>query len=386
MPWPSEILLVGSPGDERVEAFQRVRARRREPPARLLPWLEVIAAPGRLAAAVGPGTLVRLESPGKSFPAHRALIAAGAEVEDAGPAARLSAAAARRLPEERGRILFPRQWYLGLRAVLARLEAELGGASRMAHPPDVACMFDKPASQARLAAAGVPVPEALPPGAAGGWEAIRSGMRARGWSGAFVKLAHGSSGSGVLAVREGPRGPAAFTTVERDGVRLYNTRRVRLVTGEPALAAIVDELAREGVQVERWLPKASLENRPLDLRVLAIGGRPRHTVVRLGRSVITNLQAGGRRGDLAALAAKLGAAAVEGARGVAARAAAAFPRSLAVGVDVLLSPAGAASVLEVNAFGDLLRDALDAGEDPYEAQLAAVQGPPAPPREARCST
>jgi hypothetical protein len=189
----------------------------------------------------------------------------------------------------------------------------------------------------------------------------------------------------VLALRLGPRSPRAFTTVERAGDVLYNTRSIRLCTAERELAAIVDALAREGVQVEPWLPKATLGNRPLDLRVLTLGGAPRHTVVRLGRTVITNLQAGGTRGDLGALEAKLGAGALAAARAAATAAARAFPRSLMTGVDVLLDPSGSATVLEVNAFGDLLRDVLDRGEDPYDAWLAAALGPAAT-SEVPCST
>lgn len=375
MPSPSELLLVGSPGDERVTALQRARAKRGEPPAALVPWREVVEHPGRLRSALRPGVAVRIDSPGKSFEVERALVAAGAEVPDGGDAPRIGAAAAAALAFDRGRLLFPRQWYLGLRAVLARLDEELGEAPRFAHPPDVVTMFDKRVCHGVLAARGAPVPAALGP--VGSWDALRAAMRARGIPRVFVKLAHGSSASGVVALRESPRGPRGFTTVEREGDRLYNTRRIRLVTRERELAGIVDALAREGVQVEEWLPKATLENRPLDLRVLVIAGRPRHTVVRTGRTAITNLQAGGRRGSLDALAAKLGAAAVERARAVAAAAAAAFPRTLAVGADVLIDPVGRPAILELNAFGDLLRGDLDAGEDPQEAQLAAVFGPPA---------
>jgi hypothetical protein len=319
---------------------------------------------------------------------HRALLAAGADVDDPLPAARLSRHAALALGWERGRLLCPRQWYLGFASVLAQVEQELAGGPRMGHPPDIAVLFDKPACHARLLGAA-PVAESLGPVTS--YAELRDRMVVRAADKVFVKLSHGSSASGVLALRTSPRGPRAFTTVERvagvGGDRLYNTQRIQLYAREVEIAAIVDALAREGVHVERWLPKATLDNRPLDLRVVTVAGRPRHIVVRVGRTVITNLHAGARRGDLEALDAKLGGAALADARRAAAAAAATFPKSLMTGVDVLLEPAGRAVVLEVNAFGDLLRGAIDDGENPYEAQLAAIFGPPAGgAAEAPCPT
>ncbi len=385
---PSELLVLGSPGDRRVDLLQAALRRRAAPAARFLSWLDVIDTPGRLAAELTSRTIVRIESPGMCFPVHRALIAAGAGVPDHRPAARISRPAALALAEERGRIWFPRQWFLGFAAVLAQIEAELGGARRMGHPLDIVCLFNKPACHVRLRRAGVPVAEALGP--VESYDELRARMASQGVGKAFVKLAHGSSASGVMALSAAGCGPRAFTTVERvrssHGDRLYNTKRIQLYARESEIAPIVNALAREGVQVERWLPKATLENRPLDLRIVTVAGTARHVVVRLGRTVITNLHTGARRGELAALSAKLGWDAVERARLAAAAAAAAFPRSLMTGVDVLLDPAGRVTVLEVNAFGDLLPGALDRGEDTYEAQLAAVLGPGAPALEMPCST
>lgn len=406
MPSPSDLLVVGSPGDERIERLQKARARRGERPARVLAWTDAALRPGAIAAAVRPSTVVRLDSPGKSFEAERALVAAGAdEPEDdrdlAGRAGAISRTAALALAPERGRLRFSRQWYRGFRATAARVAAAVQGAGgRLTFDAaDVACMFDKRACDARLHAAGVPVAGGQTIGQVGGWEHLRARLGGLGLTRAFVKLAHGSSGAGVLALSLGPRGARAFTTVERvvgaDGAALYSTRAIRLETDERALAAIVDALSREGVHAEPWLPKATLANRPLDLRVLTLAGAARHTVVRLGRTVITNLQAGGTRGDLAALAEKLGEGAVVGARGAAVAASRAFPRSLLAGVDVLLDPRGRPTVLEVNAFGDLLRDVLDRGDDPYDAWLRLVLGSapaagaaprPAGREEAACST
>jgi hypothetical protein len=170
--------------------------------------------------------------------------------------------------------------------------------------------------------------------------------------------------------------------VERtpDGA-LYNSLRVRRYARERDIAAIVDTLAPDGLHLERWLPKASQRGRAADLRVVVVAGRATHAVVRTSRAPMTNLHLGGRRGDLDAVR-----EAVESAGGrwadvlqVCERAAACFPRTLCVGVDLLPATGWRRfTVGEVNAFGDLLpgltglpgSGAEDA--DTYAAQVAAV--------------
>jgi hypothetical protein len=51
----------------------------------------------------------------------------------------------------------------------------------------------------------------------------------------------------------------------------------------------------------------------------------------------------------------------------------AFSRCASLGIDVLLSPdLRAACVIEVNAFGDLLPNVLDRGDDTYTAALRTL--------------
>ncbi len=176
---------------------------------------------------------------------------------------------------------------------------------------------------------------------------------------AFVKLAHGSSASGVLAVETaGPGRVRATTSVERDAAgRLFNSLRVRRCTTEREVAAIVDALAPDGLHIERWLPKASQRGRSADLRVLVVAGRATHAVVRTSRSPMTNLHLGGGRGDLdeARAAVRAAGGSWTGALDVCERAAACFPGTLSVAVDLLPSTGWRRfAVGEVNAFGDLL--------------------------------
>jgi hypothetical protein len=198
----------------------------------------------------------------------------------------------------------------------------------------------------------------------------------------FVKPAHGSSASGVLAVETGGGRIRATTSVERtpDG-RLHNSLRVRRYERERDIAAIVDSLAPDGLHLERWVPKASQQGRAADLRVVVVAGRATHAVVRTSRSPLTNLHLGGSRGDLDAARQAVESAGARWADvlGVCEQAASCFPRTLCVGVDLLPAVGWRrAFVGEVNAFGDLLprlRGLPGSGAealDTYGAQVTAA--------------
>lgn len=385
------VVVVCNPGSEREAALARAAAGAGLAPPLVVPWLELLRGEVSLAAALAgaPGAALRLESPGEEPRVERELLALGAGVDDPEQpdAARLPAAAARALPDDPGRLQHPRQWFLGLRAALDGVTRALAGAPACVvttPPEDVALLFDKPRCHARLAAAGVPVPLALR-GADGGplrgWDELRRRMAAARTPRVFVKLSCGSSGSGIVALELRGERVAARTTVSLTEVpggppALHNVARPRRETDPARVATIVDALCREGAHVEAWVPKAGLAGRPFDLRVVVIAGRPRHVVVRTSPGPITNLHLGGpnRRGDPEAARARVGEAAWGRALDAAAAAAACFPRSLQVGVDVAIHACGrGVAVLEVNAFGDLLRRALHEGQDPHAAELAALQ-------------
>jgi hypothetical protein len=247
----------------------------------------------------------------------------------------------------------------------------------MNSPSDIEVMFDKPRTHDRLTGIGVSCPRSLGP--VRSYEELRHRMRESKIDRVFVKLAHGSSASGVVAFAAGARRVLAVTTTEvvREGgeVRLYNSRAIRRSEDEGEVADLVDALAVEGVQVERWVPKAGLDGHAFDLRVLVIAGRAGHVVVRMSRGPMTNLHLKNRRGDPAALRAMMGEGRWQAAMGSAERAAMAFPGSLHAGVDLLIAPGFRRhAVLEVNAFGDLLHGVIDRGVDTYSAEVGALLG------------
>lgn len=353
------LAVVGVPENRRVTLFREAALRAGLPAPRVVSWRDVLAGRARF----DPGERVRLDSPGEDPVLDRLL-------RDIADPTRVEGTA---------------RWYRRFTAAAGALAARVAecGAELLDDPADLAVLFDKRRCHAVLAAAGVPVPPSPTSGATRpvrGWADVRALLAEPGMGRAFVKLAHGSSASGVLAIETAPGGRvAAVTSVSRGAAgELFNSLRPHRYPAEREVAALVDALAPDGLHVERWLPKASLHGRSADVRVVVVAGRATHAVVRTGRSVITNLHLGGARGDLAA--ARAAAGAQWGAALAAAEAAAAcFPRFSRVGVDVLPAIGWRHfAVGEVNAFGDLLPrlTGLDGsgaeGMDTYDAQIAAI--------------
>ncbi|MFJ8108142.1 STM4014 family protein [Streptomyces sp. NPDC096132] len=350
--------VVGNPENRRVALFGDAVRTAGLPAPRVVPWADVLRDGGADFAA---DETVRVDSPGENDEVDRLL----------------------RGPGDPTRVEGSARWYARLIAALGTLR----GGTRLDDPDDLAVLFDKRRCHAVLDAAGIPVPASPTsgPGAAPvrGWDDVRALMREHRMHRLFVKPAHGSSASGVLAVDSGGGGRIRATTsveLAPDG-RLYNSLRVRRYHREHDIAAIVDALAPDGLHLERWLPKASQEGRAADLRVVVVAGRATHAVVRTSRSPMTNLHLGGSRGDLDAVRQSFEAAGARwtDALGVCEAAAACFPRTLCVGVDLLPAVGWRRSAVgEVNAFGDLLPRLTGLpgsgaeGLDTYGAQVAAV--------------
>ncbi|MFI6230193.1 STM4014 family protein [Micromonospora echinospora] len=342
------VTVVGNPDNRRVRLFAAAAVGAGLPRPTVLPWRDLLTG----AAPPPAGTLVRVDSPGEDAEVDRMLRGATE-------------------PARHGEIVGLAAAHAGLRRALDRLAS--GGATLLNQPADILAMGDKRRCHATLDAAGVPVPAAL--GEVTGYAGLRAAMRRAGWTRVFVKPAHGSSASGVLALAADGSRVLATTPVERDDGRLFNSLRVRRYTDESEVAEIVDRLAPDGLHVERWLPKAGLADRVVDLRVVVVAGRPTHAVVRAGRGPITNLHLGNARGDLAAVRAAAGPTNWAAAMATCARAAACFPDTLHVGVDLMFTVGWHRhAVAEVNAFGDLLPGVLADGRDTYATQVHTLVG------------
>jgi hypothetical protein len=387
-PW----IVLGNPDNRRVKLFQSALRESGRPAAHVVAYRDWLSGEVDLAETLarlaGEPCVLRIESPGEDFEVECRLIARGAAALEPGDNAALSRAAALRLRDDRGRVRTVRQWFAGFSALLDDVEQAIRVPNSIAgrpavtvqnHPAAIRLLFDKPRCHRFLADRGVPVPPALQAQslpAITSYDSLREAMRAAGWSRVFVKLAWGSSASGVVAFSTTGTRPLAITSLElvrrRGEARFYNNLRLSHYHRERDLRTIFDFLGREGVHVEQWLPKAMQGDRNFDLRVVTFAGKACHTVVRTSRTPLTNLHLGNRRGDLSLLRRSAGSR-WKIVSELCEQAARELPDALYVGWDVLVTPGfRQAFILEGNAFGDLLPGLTHRGLSTYGRGIAAV--------------
>jgi glutathione synthase/RimK-type ligase-like ATP-grasp enzyme len=365
-----DLLVVAPIESRRVRALQNSLQMRNLPPARVLSWLEIVNGE-LLEKHVNGDTVIKLDSPSEDWETDKKMLELGFRISD--PDRDYARVNPENLEFELGAILSSRQWFLGFSSVLGNVKRQLErlGKSAMNHPDDIAIMFDKRATHAKLEKAGILVPPALPP--VHNFDEVFEQMQQRNWSRVFVKLAHGSGAAGVIAL-ETHRGQwQAVSTVEMtsDG-RLFNTKRLWKYRDFEQIMLLVNAVCRQRVHVEKWLPKANFENKNFDLRVVVIAGLAKHVLVRSSSGTITNLHLGNERGNWDGVREKLGVYWLEIVK-TCEQSMTLFPNSLYAGVDVLVqSDWRHHSILELNAFGDYHRNVLMDGLDTYQAQLQAL--------------
>ncbi|HVU70634.1 MAG TPA: STM4014 family protein [Ktedonobacteraceae bacterium] len=372
-----DLVIIGNAGDRRVELFQAALARLGLPAARLVEYLDLICGRVKLADTLTPASIVRIESPGRNFEVERALLALGADCEEPEREehyTRLTRREAEALSFEKGLILPSRQWYLGYSAVLEQIAATVAPEHLFNLPEDIRLMFDKRACHALLSKEGVAVPASLGP--VHSYDELLTLMREKHCSQVFVKLAHGSSASGVVAYRWQGARHQATTTVQMvfgaRGTRLYNSRMLQVYRQQTVIARLIDALCEQRVQVEQWIPKAGYAGQTFDVRVVTIAGEVCHSVARLSHSPLTNLHLLNKRERTENIRERLGEQVWTRAMADCQRAACLL-RILYTGIDVLFSAdLRRHALIEMNAFGDLLPGLLYQGEDTYAAEIKAL--------------
>lgn len=358
--------ILGNPENRRVTFFTAAVCKAGFAAPLVIPYTSFIAGPVFPPHSKSQRVCLRIESPGENAAVREALIYRGMNI--AGPVHEIH-----ELVNDTGRIGFAKAWYAGFVQVLNQTKTCLAqpGISCMNHPDDIAVLFDKVQCHARMRTYRVPVPALLP--VVHTYEELRKAMRTAGMNRVFVKPVHGSSASGVVALRVQNKNVAAISSAEfvRPG-SVYNRLRMQVYRDEKTVAALLDTILGGYAVAEQWIPKASISGRSFDFRVLVIAGKATHLVVRTSKSVITNLHLGNRRGNIPQVIAHIGNEVFEKIKTTAEQAAACFPKSLYIAADVVLAnDKRTVCVIETNAFGDLLPGIEHEGRSTYETEIAA---------------
>lgn len=372
-------VVIGNLGSKRVEAFSVALERLGFSAPEIVQWVDLLDGKVRLEEVVREGDIVRLEWPGRDWEIEKRLLLRGAELTEIESHFRfIRREQLEPLEWERGRIMPSRQWYLGLRQCLREIDEQLQNAPQhviMNAPSEIEVMLDKRVCHGRMSAFRIPVPPAL--GAPFHFQDFLKRLQRFNWRRVFVKLSHPSIANGVVAFETDGTRVRALTTIEmvraEGEVRLYQTRQIRIYDTWEDVAALVDTMCRERVHVERWIPKAGLDGRSFDARVLMIAGRPQHAIIRAARGPLTNLHPLAERMPAEAVLNRIPEEAWHQALNACEAAMRFFPRTLAAGVDFFYEPGFARSLIfELNAWGDYLPDVIYQGRDTYEAEIVTL--------------
>lgn len=361
------IVLLCNPENRRAQFFKDACARLRLPSPTIIAHADWLAGRCVIDQVLGPQTLLRIESPGESVETQHLLLERGASHADA----TCTPDESRVWQPEHGQILHGAQRFYGWRDALLELHDSITHTSThvMTSPLEIIDMFDKHHTYNRLSQHDILTPGRLPPPTS--YDHMRAVMREHGCARVFLKPRFGSSASGVVAIQSSSRHIRATTSAQivkaSPRIKLFNTLRIQQHKHESEVAALVNELTQEPMVLERWVPKASIREQSMDLRIVVSHGEAAHVLGRRSASPMTNLHLGNARVMLPELLDVFGADAIQRARELAARAMReAFPLSGYAGLDVMLT-AGSLTprIIEVNAFGDLLPNLLIDGEDTY---------------------
>ena len=321
-----------------------------------------------------PNTIIRIESPGENVEVRKLLIEKGLQNK----LTKADIDTIRDHVNDHGRIGYGNAWYKGFSETMLHLDKELnlkGNAIFMNSPRNIISTFNKVECHKIFNANQIPVPRLL--AYAGSYEELKNQMIQNKILKVFVKPAHSSSASGVVAFRLSGKKMEAVSsaTIVKNSTEfaIYNFLKIQKYTNEKEISTLLDFILQENTVIEEWIPKAVIENSYFDFRVLVINGQAKHVVPRLSTTPITNLHLGNKRGVLEVIEHKIGKAKLLEVKAMAEKAAVCFPESLYLGVDVLLaSDLKTIKILEVNAFGDLLPNLLHEGMDTYTTEINEI--------------
>jgi glutathione synthase/RimK-type ligase-like ATP-grasp enzyme len=374
-----QFTLIGNPENRRCQYFiAAVKSQGFTAPF-VVSYLDILQQKVDLKKILAKTDYLRIESPGENKAVSTAFLKLGIEHPSLGQAPSIGLSAIQQLPFEKGRIQFLRQNHLGFVTFLEQLQQAVAPHAQLKLMNSIAgikLMFDKAACHQHFSQHSISVPSALYN--IQNYQDLRSKMQTKGWQRVFIKPIHGSSASGVIAFRCHKYEIQAITSVElvkeQKTFKLFNSLKIRTYNTTQEIAYLVDTLAKEGIIVEQWIPKASLEEGIFDLRMVVIGGKTQQVVVRQSHSPMTNLHLGNQRGSVEAVKKLIGLDKWAEISHLAEQAVNTLPQTLYAGMDVMISNTLKKNyILEANAFGDLLPNVLINNMDTYTSTINYIK-------------
>jgi HAD superfamily hydrolase (TIGR01662 family) len=371
--------IIGATKDDiRVHYFRQALERKGISEVIFLPYQQIVQQDENILSTLPSNTILRIESPHRDFDAYRLFLAEGYHLIKNESECHIDISKITDLPFDKGRILYPRQWFLGFSSVLRRIHnclLQRNDIIPLLLPKDIMLMFDKLECQKMLSKRGVKIPFLL--GKIDNYAHLIDLMQEAGINRVFLKLRHGSAASGIVAFEKHNTKYKAISTVElvenHTGVHLYNSRKLQIYSKMDDIVKLVNELSKHQIYAEAWFPKMGVHGLTCDCRIVFINGQPKHTVIRSGKSPITNLHLGCTRNLPDELIEKIGISNWQSAINNCVRIEECFPNSLYWAIDMAFAPnMKHHAVFEVNAFGDLLKNVDYDEKNTYETEVDSL--------------
>ena len=305
-------------------------------------------------------TILRITSPGEDFNLWKKIASLGGYKET------------EKLVFKRG-LIYPNQyWYRGWCVILKKIEGFIEKnplVEVMNTPASIQLAFHKLESQKVMAKQGISIPKIIM-NQVEDYDALIDMLEIEKIPQVFIKPYHGSSASGVMALRQSKGRQVLYTTIalQANG-EMYNHLQLQKYDDLSKIKRIVNSMIPSGLLVENWIRKKRFQQKSVDFRILVINGKPIFVVPRMSKHFITNLHLGNEKGNVEEVELIWGKKIIQKAKTLAVNAVDVIGGLFYAGVDVAINAIGESYVLEINAFGDMLLGIDQDGFNTYEYEL-----------------
>lgn len=189
----------------------------------------------------------------------------------------------------------------------------------------------------------------------------------------FIKPKYGSGAAGVIAYKYNPRlnKEIIYTSiVMNEDKQLINTKKIRRIDNALEIENIINNIAKQDLIVEKWIPKSKYEGISYDLRVVYQYGKIDFIIARGSKCPITNLHLNNCAIDFNKLS--INKNIYEKIKKLCNDVAKCFPKLNSLGIDMLITPKGEPMVIEVNGQGDLIYSDIFNENNIYKSQMIGM--------------